>query len=54
MACEFTKSNTAGGPGQLDHWEMVELKRILEGGGGVERVICIVSAGGALGSCITP
>lgn len=37
MACEFTKSHTAGGPGQLDHWERVELKRILEaqGGGGV-------------------
>eukprot|EP00752_Nemacystus_decipiens_P009240 g8253.t1 len=40
MACEFTKSQTAGGPGQLDHWEMIELKRILEGqeggGGGAE------------------
>lgn len=37
MACEFTKSHTAGGPGQLDHWERIELKRILktQKGGGV-------------------
>ncbi|CAM9503120.1 unnamed protein product [Ectocarpus sp. 12 AP-2014] len=34
MACEFNKSRTAGGPGQLDHWERIELKRSLDGQGG--------------------
>eukprot|EP00903_Cladosiphon_okamuranus_P016214 g14961.t1 len=45
MACEFTKSHTAGGPGQLDHWERVELKRILEAQGG---------GGGGIGSNTPP
>ncbi|CAM9751468.1 unnamed protein product, partial [Scytosiphon promiscuus] len=30
MACKFTKTQTAGGPGQLDYWERIELKRIME------------------------
>lgn len=34
MACEFNRSRTAGGPGQLDHWERIDLKRILDGQGG--------------------
>lgn len=44
MACEFTKSHTAGGPGQLDHWERIELKRILETNGGG---VCMVPVGWA-------
>lgn len=35
MACEFTKTHTAGGPGQLDHWEKIELKRIMESQAGM-------------------
>lgn len=34
MACEFAKSH-AHGPGKLDHWEKIELKRIFEMQGGV-------------------
>ncbi|CAM9459296.1 unnamed protein product, partial [Ectocarpus sp. 12 AP-2014] len=34
MACEFNKSRTAGGPWQLDRWERIELKRMLDGQGG--------------------
>lgn len=38
MACEFTKSQNAGGVGQLDHWERLEFKRALETQAGLCRI----------------
>ncbi|CAM9499651.1 unnamed protein product, partial [Hapterophycus canaliculatus] len=54
MACEFTKTHAAGGPGRLDHWERIELKRILESqAGGAKQLLTRAQAFSGIKKMVT-